>query len=40
MIADIEVGKVNRMITKDLSGLARNYIEAGSYIEIFSQIIM
>ena len=30
MIADIEVGKVGCVITKDLSRLGRNYIEAGS----------
>ena len=35
MIADIEAGKVGCVITKDLSRLGRNYIEAGSYIEIF-----
>ena len=35
MIADIEAGKVKCVITKDLSRLGRNYIEAGSYIEIF-----
>ena len=35
MIADIEVGKVKCVITKDLSRLGRNYIEAGSYIEVF-----
>ena len=35
MIADIETGKVGCVITKDLSRLGRNYIEAGSYIEIF-----
>ena len=35
MIADIEVGKIGCVITKDLSRLGRNYIEAGSYIEIF-----
>ena len=35
MIADIEAGKVCCVITKDLSRLGRNYIEAGSYIEIF-----
>ena len=34
MIADIEAGKVGCVITKDLSRLGRNYIEAGSYIEI------
>lgn len=35
MIADIEAGKIGCFITKDLSRLGRNYIEAGSYIEIF-----
>ena len=35
MIADIEAGKVCCVVTKDLSRLGRNYIEAGSYIEIF-----
>ena len=35
MISDIEASKVNCVITKDLSRLGRNYIEAGSYIEIF-----
>lgn len=35
MIADIEAGKINCVITKDLSRLGRNYIEAGSYIEIY-----
>ena len=35
MIADIEAGKVRCVITKDLSRLGRNYIEAGSYMEVF-----
>lgn len=35
MITDIEHGKIGCVITKDLSRLGRNYIEAGSYIEIF-----
>ena len=35
MIADIEARKGGCVITKDLSRLGRNYIEAGSYIEIF-----
>ena len=35
MIADIESGKVKCVITKDLSRLGRNYIEAGSYIEVY-----
>ena len=32
MIADIEAGKIGCVITKDLSRLGRNYIEAGSYL--------
>ena len=35
MIADIEAGKIKCVITKDLSRLGRNYIEAGSYMEVF-----
>ena len=35
MIADIEAGKVKCVITKDLFRMGRNYIEAGTYIEIF-----
>ena len=35
LIKDIEDKKVNCVITKDLSRLGRNYIEAGSYIEVF-----
>jgi len=35
MIADIEAGKVKCVVTKDLSRLGRNYIEAGTYIEVF-----
>ena len=35
MLSDIESGKVGCVIVKDLSRLGRNYIEAGSYIEIF-----
>ncbi|MCI8383752.1 MAG: recombinase family protein [Clostridia bacterium] len=33
MIRDIENGKVNMVITKDLSRLGRDYIETGGYIE-------
>ncbi len=33
MIRDIESGKVNMVITKDLSRLGRDYIETGEYIE-------
>lgn len=35
MLADIEKGKIGTVITKDLSRLARNYLESGSYIEVF-----
>ena len=33
MIADIELGKINMIITKDLSRLGRNYVQSGLYIE-------
>lgn len=33
MIEDIRAGKVNMVITKDLSRLGRDYIETGEYIE-------
>ena len=33
MVRDIENGKVNMVITKDLSRLGRDYIETGEYIE-------
>ena len=35
MIEDIEEGKINMVITKDLSSLGRNYILAGQYTEIY-----
>lgn len=35
MIADIEKGKIDTVITKDLSRLGRNYLESGAYIEVF-----
>ena len=35
MIADIETGFVDCVITKDLSRLGRNYLESGAYIEVF-----
>ena len=35
MIADIEDGKINCVITKDLSKLGRNYILTGQYTEIY-----
>jgi len=33
MIQDIELGKINLVITKDLSRLGRDYIETGRYVE-------
>ena len=33
MIKDIENGKINMVVTKDLSRLGRDYIETGEYIE-------
>ena len=33
MIQDIQSGKINLVITKDLSRLGRNYIETGYYTE-------
>ena len=35
MIADIEQGKIDTVVTKDLSRLGRNYLESGAYIEVF-----
>lgn len=35
MISDIEAGRISCVITKDLSRLGRNYIESGSYMEVF-----
>ena len=34
MLADVEAGKVSAVVTKDLSRLGRNYLEAGRYIEM------
>lgn len=33
MINDIELGKINLIITKDLSRLGRDYIDTGYYVE-------
>lgn len=33
MLGDIELGKINLVITKDLSRLGRDYIETGRYVE-------
>lgn len=35
MLQDIEDGKINCVVTKDLSRLGRNYLEAGAYIEVY-----
>lgn len=35
MIADIEKGKINMVVVKDLSRLGRNYILCGQYTEIY-----
>lgn len=35
MIADIEKGLINCVITKDLSRLGRNYLDCGLYLEVF-----
>lgn len=35
MIDDIKNGKINTVITKDLSRLGRNYLMTGQYIELF-----
>jgi DNA invertase Pin-like site-specific DNA recombinase len=35
MIEDIENGKINMVVTKDLLRLGRNYIETGQYTESF-----
>ena len=35
MLADIEKGKVNMVITKDMSRLGRNYIETGQFMEVY-----
>ena len=35
MIADIEAGKINCVVTKDLSRFGRSYLDCGYYQEIF-----
>lgn len=37
LLEDIELGKINMVITKDLSRLGRDYIMTGYYSEIFFQ---
>ena len=35
LIEDIRNGEISTLITKDLSRLGRNYLETGTYIEVF-----
>lgn len=35
MIADIEAGRINCVVTKDLSRLGRNYLMTGQYMELY-----
>ena len=35
MIADIESGKINTVITKDLSRLGRDYLQTGYYTDMY-----
>ena len=35
MIEDIESGKINTVITKDLSHLGRDYLQTGYYTEVY-----
>ena len=35
MIGDIEAGKINCVVTKDLSRLGRNYLLTGQYMEMY-----
>lgn len=35
MIADVEAGEINLILTKDLSRLGRDYIKTGQYTELF-----
>jgi DNA invertase Pin-like site-specific DNA recombinase len=35
LLKDIEAGKINMVITKDLSRLGRDYIQTGHYVEIY-----
>ena len=35
MISDVEAGKVNMVITKDLSRLGRDYLKTGYYTEVY-----
>ena len=35
LISDVEIGRINMVITKDLSRLGRDYIQTGYYTEIY-----
>ena len=39
MIQDIRAGRINTVITRDLSRLGRNYVEAGNYIECIFPVL-
>lgn len=34
LMADIQAGKINCIVVKDLSRFGRNYVEAGNYLEL------
>lgn len=36
MLSDIDEGKINLVIVKDLSRFGRNYVEAGMYVQRFT----
>lgn len=36
MLSDIDEGKINLVIVKDLSRFGRNYVEAGMYVQLFT----
>lgn len=38
MLSDIDEGKINLVIVKDLSRFGRNYVEAGMYVQRFTDI--
>lgn len=40
MLDDIEEGKINMVITKDLSRLGRDYLKTGYYTEVFFRKVM
>ena len=38
MLQDIQAGKIDCVVVKDLSRLGRNYITVGDYLEMFFQV--